>query len=177
MGQKHRVVTHILVNPVSVSRTPYYCTLCQFRCTNLNTLQLHLNFHKPHQTLKASLQEALPDKDYFMIAESPYFPQAGRNFRLLPRQRPGLGTTVNPVEVSSGSSTGGVWPPTLPAIPERPVGRATVYIPTFMPPAEQSSFTTIPHHQTLPLLYRHRLLISHRDIGHHHPYKHHHPCQ
>ncbi|VDI60343.1 Hypothetical predicted protein [Mytilus galloprovincialis] len=94
MGQKHRVVTQILVNHVSVSRTPYYCTLCLFRCTNMDTLKQHVNFHKPHQTLKDSLQAALPDKDYFLIAESPYFPQAGRDFKLLPRQRPGLGTTV-----------------------------------------------------------------------------------
>ncbi|VDI81678.1 Hypothetical predicted protein [Mytilus galloprovincialis] len=70
----------------------------------------HVKF-KPHQTLKDSLQAALPDKDYFLIAESPYFPQAGRDFKLLPRQRP-----------------------------ERSVGRATVYIPTFMPPAEPVQF-------------------------------------
>ncbi|VDI59521.1 Hypothetical predicted protein [Mytilus galloprovincialis] len=128
MGQKHRVVTHILVNHVSVSRTPYFCTLCQFRCTNMDTLKQHVNFHRPHQTLKDSFS-ALPDKDYFLISDSPYFPQAGRDFKLLPRQRPGLGTTIDPVELSSGSSTGGVSPPTVPTcvIPERPVGRTTVY--------------------------------------------------
>ncbi|CAG2252308.1 unnamed protein product [Mytilus edulis] len=107
----------------------------------MDTLKQHVNFHKPHQTLKDSLS-ALPDKDYFLIAESPYFPQAGRDFKLLPRHRPGLGTTVDSVELSSGSSTGGVSPPTLPTcmIPDRPVGRANVYIPTFMPPPEPVQF-------------------------------------
>ncbi|VDI53836.1 Hypothetical predicted protein [Mytilus galloprovincialis] len=33
------------------------------------------------------------------IVESPYFPEAGRDSRLLPRQRPGLGTTVDPVQM------------------------------------------------------------------------------
>ncbi|VDI81405.1 Hypothetical predicted protein [Mytilus galloprovincialis] len=54
-------------------------------------------------------------------------------------KRQGLGTTVDPVKVSSGSSTGRVSPPTLTVIPER-AARATMYIPTSMPPAEPIQF-------------------------------------
>ncbi|CAC5420542.1 unnamed protein product [Mytilus coruscus] len=44
----------------------------------------------PHQTLKAGLQESLPDQDYFLVSESPYCPEVGGDFRVLPRQRPGV---------------------------------------------------------------------------------------
>ncbi|CAC5405242.1 unnamed protein product [Mytilus coruscus] len=50
MWGRNTIVTHILVYHISLARFPYYCTLCQFRCTTLNTLQHHVNFHRPHQT-------------------------------------------------------------------------------------------------------------------------------
>ncbi|CAC5379113.1 unnamed protein product [Mytilus coruscus] len=142
---RNRVVTDILVNHILVARTPYYCIICQFRCTNLNTLQQHVNFHRPHQTLKAGLQESLPDQDYFLVSESPYCPEVGGDFRVLPRQRPGLGTIVDPVLVFRKQHWWNISF-NLNSIPKRPVGQATVYVPSFI----YASIRTIPALQFQP---------------------------
>ena len=46
--EKVRMEAHIYKKHVAPSRVPFRCTLCQFRCTDKETLHYHVKHYAPH---------------------------------------------------------------------------------------------------------------------------------
>ncbi|XP_060566670.1 uncharacterized protein LOC132725552 [Ruditapes philippinarum] len=45
---RYRVVGHILKHHLSLDQTPFYCSLCMFRCLTADALQKHVTGYKRH---------------------------------------------------------------------------------------------------------------------------------
>ena len=48
---RYRVVGHILKHHRSLDQTPYYCSLCMFRCTTSDALRKHVTGYKRHELM------------------------------------------------------------------------------------------------------------------------------
>ncbi|KAH3884520.1 hypothetical protein DPMN_008502 [Dreissena polymorpha] len=46
--RKHRAIAHVLKHHVQLDRVPFYCTLCNFRCTATVDLLHHVKQYKRH---------------------------------------------------------------------------------------------------------------------------------
>ena len=49
IGQKYRVIGHIMKTHLTLTDVPYYCSRCLFRCQQWNDLIKHVRHFRPHQ--------------------------------------------------------------------------------------------------------------------------------
>ena len=49
IGQKYRVIGHIMKTHLTLTDVPYYCSLCLFRYQQWNDLIKHVRHFRPHQ--------------------------------------------------------------------------------------------------------------------------------
>ena len=49
VGQKYRVICHIMKTHLTLIDVPYYCNICLFRCQQWNDLIKHVGHFRPHQ--------------------------------------------------------------------------------------------------------------------------------
>ncbi|KAL4233717.1 hypothetical protein ACF0H5_008397 [Mactra antiquata] len=51
---RYRVMGHVLKHHLSLDETPFYCSLCMFKCTTMETLKSHVTSYCRHQLMAGS---------------------------------------------------------------------------------------------------------------------------
>ncbi|KAK3579259.1 hypothetical protein CHS0354_033336 [Potamilus streckersoni] len=57
VGEKGRIVAHFYKHHVSLDKVPYYCNLCNFRCTQQRDLERHVRHYPDHKVAVQKLVE------------------------------------------------------------------------------------------------------------------------
>jgi hypothetical protein len=57
VGEKGRIVAHYYKHHVSLDKVPYYCNLCNFRCTQQRDLERHVRYYPDHRVAVQKLVE------------------------------------------------------------------------------------------------------------------------
>lgn len=83
VGERYRVVDHVMKHHMALDQTPFYCKLCMFRCTTLDQLDRHVTSYKRHVTM-AAMPEYQGDASRYLVRNSNARPiKEGIDFRPL----------------------------------------------------------------------------------------------
>ena len=75
INERKRVVNHVYREHIAFHQAPYFCTLCQFRCTTRRELNNHLVGYKAHLKAMREVVKAgsiRPESDYLIESSAPY---------------------------------------------------------------------------------------------------------
>jgi uncharacterized protein (DUF2235 family) len=89
VGQKYRVIGHILKTHLTLTDVPYYYSLCLFRCQEWNDLIKHVRHFRPHQIQRGQVivrGRWTGEEAYRKINKPPVQLMEGTDFGKLPRE-------------------------------------------------------------------------------------------
>ena len=75
MGERGKVVSHIYNTHLPLDVSPFYCTLCTFRCTKIEQLELHVTAYREHVSrvrLAEERGEETDERSYLKESTCPY---------------------------------------------------------------------------------------------------------
>ena len=71
-GERQRVIDHIYKLHLPLESSPYYCTLCLFRCSKMKDLKRHLKGYRLHQVRAQGLRPGQTEARHLKMANFPY---------------------------------------------------------------------------------------------------------
>lgn len=73
IGEKKRIESHIYKNHISLEKSPFYCKLCMFRCTEQEDLERHVLTFKAHRDRAANQPDDFDEEENLLKSDDPYY--------------------------------------------------------------------------------------------------------
>ena len=70
---KEWIESHIYEKHISLEKSPFYCKLCMFRCTEQEDLERHARTFKAHRDRAANQPDDFDEEENLLKSDDPYY--------------------------------------------------------------------------------------------------------